>query len=440
MQIEALELIAYDLKHNWHPCSQMKDYENFKPLVIKQASGSYIELTDGRKIIDAISSWWCKSLGHQHPRLKQALLQQIERFEHVIFTNTTYDTIIALSKKLSGLTSSLNKVFYAGDGSCAVEIAMKMSVHARQIQGEDKKTKFIALENGYHGETLGALSVSDVGIYREPYRDILLDCTFLSPLPYVHNLNDPLWSDCGEYWPSIEKMLTPLAETTTAIILEPVLQGAGGMKIYSKDFLNRLRAWTYDHNIHLIADEIMTGFARTGKMLACEHANIEPDFLCLSKGLTSGWLPLSAVLTREDIYQLFYDDYAKGKSFLHSHTYTGNALAASIALEVLNIFEEENILGYVNRLEKKMLAGMQRVKDVTNKVTNIRNIGGMVAGDLICDPNRRVGFDVFQEACRLGAFLRPLGNTIYWMPPLNTNEEIIDDLTQVTINSILKAC
>jgi adenosylmethionine-8-amino-7-oxononanoate aminotransferase len=430
------ELISQDLKHNWHPCSQMKDYEDFKPLVVSRASGSYIELADGRKIIDAISSWWCKSLGHQHPRLKQALLRQIERFEHVIFANTTHDVIVSLSHKLASLLPSLNKIFYAGDGSCAVEIAMKMSVHARQIQGDVKKTKFIALENGYHGETVGALSVSDLGIYRDPYRSMLFETNFLSSLPYVVNVDDPLWSDCSDHWNIIEKTLAPLAETTTAIIVEPILQGAGGMKLYSQDFLRRLRAWTREHNVHLIADEIMTGVGRTGKMLACEHANIEPDFLCLSKGLTSGWMPFSAVLTSENMYQLFYDDYEKGKSFLHSHTFTGNALAASVALEVLTIFEEENILGQVQQLEKNLIIGMQKVREETNKITNIRNIGGMIAADLICDPNRRLGFEIFQEACRLGAFLRPLGNTIYWIPPLNTEGETIQHLARVTIESI----
>ena len=294
---------------------------------------SHLHLHDGRKIIDAISSWWCKSLGHQHPRLKRALLAQVEKFEHVILANTTNETIVHLTEKLAQLMPSLNKVMYASDGSCAVEMAMKMSLHARQIEGKHQRKLFIALENGYHGETAGALSVSDLGLYRAPYQDMLFDTKLILSLPYVTGAHDPLWSDCESHWEKIENQLKPFAESATAVILEPIMQGAAGMKIYSQDFLKRLRHWTHEHGIHLIADEIMTGIGRTGKMLACEHANIEPDFICLSKGLTSGWLPLSAMLTRSAIYDLFYDDYASGKSFLHSHTHSGNVLAASVAIE-----------------------------------------------------------------------------------------------------------
>jgi adenosylmethionine-8-amino-7-oxononanoate aminotransferase len=273
-------MISQDLDHIWYPCSQMKDYEKFSPLHVSRAKGSYIELSDGKKIIDAISSWWCKSLGHQHPRLKKALLTQLEAFEHVILANTTNQTIINLSKKLAGLTPDLNKIFYAGDGSCAVEIALKMSLHTRHLQGKTKKTTFISLENSYHGETLGALSVSDVGLYRNPYKALLFDTTFIASIPYVSGIQDPLWSDCTSYWQDIEKNLEKYCETTCAFIIEPIVQGAGGMKIYSQDFLKKLRQWTYHHDIHLIADECMTGIGRTGKMLACEHAGITPDFLC----------------------------------------------------------------------------------------------------------------------------------------------------------------
>lgn len=426
-------LIQQDLKHIWHPCSQMKDYEAFKPLVVSRARGSYIELTDGRKIIDAISSWWCKSLGHNHPRLKQVLLEQIERFEHVIFANTTHETIVQLSETLSNLMPSLNKVFYAGDGSCAVEVAMKMSLHARQIQGETNKTKFIALENGYHGETVGALSVSDVGIFRAPYQSLLLDVDFVSFIPYVPNRYHPDWFDCSDQWKIIEDQLAPLAKTATALILEPIVQGAGGMKIYSQDFLTRLRKWTEKNNIHLIADEIMTGLGRTGKWLACQHAGIEPDFLCLSKGLTSGWMPFSAVLTRDSIYELFYDDYKTGKAFLHSHTFSGNALGASIALEVLKMMEEEKLCDRANEIEKIMVEGMTEISDATKKLTNIRSMGAIVAADLIeSDTNRRLGFEVFQKAVALGALLRPLGNTIYWLPPLNIPFETLNELKNIT--------
>ena len=338
----SMDLQSRDIRHVWHPCTQMKDHETFKLLEIIGARGCYLELRDGRRIIDAISSWWCKSLGHAHPRLKRAMLNQIEKFEHVILANTTNETIVTLSEKLSRLSPALNKVFYASDGSCAVEIAMKMSLHARHNQHDHQRQLFVALENAYHGETMGALSVSDVGLYRKPYLSSLLDVTFIHSVPYVTGESDPLWGDCELGWRHIEKQLTPISHKITAIIVEPIVQGAGGMKIYSQDFLRRLRVWTAQHDVHLIADEIMTGIGRTGKMLACEHADIEPDFICLSKGLTSGWLPFSAVLTSDEIYQLFYADSEAGKSFLHSHTYSGNVLAASIAGEVLTIMEEND--------------------------------------------------------------------------------------------------
>ncbi|MFZ2314398.1 MAG: adenosylmethionine--8-amino-7-oxononanoate transaminase [Gammaproteobacteria bacterium] len=435
------QLIAKDLKHNWHPCSQMKDYENFPPMIVEKAYGSYIELANGKKIIDAISSWWCKSLGHNHPRLKKALLNQVERFEHVIFANTTNDIMASLSERLSALTKTLNKVFYAGDGSSIVEAAMKMSLHSRMINGQVNKNKFIALKNSYHGETAGALSVSDVGIYKKPYLSMTFDTYFIDNIPYVNNRQDPLWNNCESEWKIIEKTLEEYAETTTAIIIEPIVQGAGGMKIYAQDFIKRLRQWTHKNNVHLIADEIMTGFGRTGQMFAYQHANIEPDFLCLAKGLTGGWMPFSAVLTTNDIYQTFYDDYDTGKAFLHSHTFSGHALAGSIALEVLNIFEELDICQQVKTLETEMVAAMHRIADHTGKLSNIRHIGGIVAADLIPDPiTPRLGFDVYKKAVEFGALLRPLGNTIYWLPPLNIEMGTLKELESITQKAILTVC
>lgn len=431
-------LITRDLKHLWHPCSQMKDYENFLPLIIRKAQGPYLELEDGCQLIDAISSWWCKSLGHNHPFLKKALLAQIEKFEHVILANTTHETIVHLSEQLSRLTQTLDKVFYAGDGSCAVEIAMKMSLHARKILGEKNRTHFIALSNSYHGETVGALSMSDLGLYRAPYQSLCFDVDFIQNIPYVSGTQDPLWKDCSEHWLLIEKQLAPLASKTTALFVEPIVQGAGGMLIYSQDLLCRLRKWCDAHNIHLIADEIMTGIGRTGKMLACEHANIEPDFVCLSKGLTSGWLPLSAVLTSEKIYQLFYDDYSTGKAFLHSHTYTGNALAVSVASACLQFMEEQKICDQVQKRFSFMQKLMEKTAEKTGRLKNIRGIGGIVAADLVVkNTELRCGYAVYQEAVKRGALLRPLGNTIYWLPPLNIEESVLYDLQRITEEAIL---
>jgi len=430
-------LLEKDLQHIWHPCSQMKDYETFQPIPIHKAKGSYLYTEDDKPIIDAISSWWCKSLGHNHPALKQALLEQIEKFEHVILANTTNETIVELSELLAGLLPGLSKSLFASDGSCAVEMALKMSLHSRQITGEPQRSKFISLSNSYHGETAGAMSVSDLGIYKAPYSHMLFDAHFITDIPYVRGINDPLWSDCSSVWPAIEQQLLAVANQATAIIVEPIVQAAAGMKCYSQDFLKRLAQFAKKHNIHLIADEIMTGFGRTGKMLACEHANIIPDFLCIAKGLTSGWLPLSCLVTTDKIYDLFYDHYGTGKDFLHSHTQTGNALAASVAIATIKILKEERIPARAEILHETMRANLQHIADKTGKLTNIRGIGAIVAADLICDDSQsRLGYQVYQQAVKRGALLRPLGNTIYWLPPLNISLDTLTELSQITLEAI----
>jgi len=422
-----MNTIDKSLKHIWYPAAKMEDYQIFQPQLIKKAYGSYIEMEDGRRVIDAISSWWCKSLGHCHPRLQDALTKQMHDFEHVMQPHMAHKAIADLSEKLAGLTQSLNKVFYASDGSTAVEIALKMSLHAQHNLGATRKTKFMSLSNGYHGETIATLSVSDIGKYNKPYKDLLFPSTFIPNLPYVSNKGEALWDNCPDHWKTIEALLEIQADELVAIIIEPIVQGAGGMKIYSQDFLGKLRAWTKKKNIYLIADEIMTGLGRTGKMLACQHAKIEPDFLCLSKGLTSGMLPLSACLTSQEIYDIFYG----ADPFLHSNTHYGNALAASIALEVLKIFEEEDIVNKVTQLN--MAPMMQQIANSTGLLTNIRSIGAIVAADLIGID----GFKLYQNAMNNGAILRPIGNCLYWLPPLNITQETLDELAEITRASLL---
>jgi adenosylmethionine-8-amino-7-oxononanoate aminotransferase len=432
------ESSSQEKSQTWHPCTQMKEQENHQPFRVKKAKGSYIELENGHNIIDAISSWWCKSLGHNDPRIKAALLEQLDDFEHVILANTTNRKIEQLTAKLSQLCPSLDKVFYAGDGACAIEVALKMSLLSRKIKGEPNRTQFISLQDGYHGDTSGAMSVSDCGLFTAPYTELMFNCEYIQNIPYVSGTNDPLWHDCGSAWAKIETQLEPLKHTANAIIFEPIVQGAGGMKIYSQDFLKRLAQWCKQNNVYLIADEIMTGIGRTGKMLGCHHANITPDFICLSKGLTSGWLPLSVVLTHDKIYQLFYDDYESGKSFLHSHTYSGNALAVSVALKTLEIMDEDQICDYVTHtLQPYLLSSLQQVADKTEMLTNIRGIGGIVAAEIIVTDNaKRYAPLITEKAGELGALLRPIGNTLYWLPPLNVALQTIDDLRDITIKSL----
>jgi len=438
-----MDLIQQDLRHIWHPCSQMKDYETFPPLQVEGAEGVYLQLADGRKLIDAISSWWCKSLGHGHPRIKAALKQQIDRFEHVILANTTNRNIVKLSSQLVELAGKNRKVSYASDGSCAVEMAVKMSLHSRKISGDMKRTQYMALQHGYHGETGLALALSDLGLYRNHYRELLIKPHFIQGIPYVSSCDDLSWSDASDCWPAIQAQLDPHAESLTAIIVEPILQGAGGMRVYSQDFLRRLQSWCRQHDVHVIADELMTGFGRTGTVLAGEHAALDADFICLGKGLTAGWLPLSAMLAKDEIYQLFYDDYDTGKAFMHSHTYTGNALAVAVALEVLDIMQDERIYPRVQALQPMLLRAFQEVAEKTKKLINIRSIGALVAADIRLEngatADSRLGYNVYQQAVKLGALLRPLGNTLYWLPPLTISEADIHQLRDITIKAIQAA-
>jgi adenosylmethionine-8-amino-7-oxononanoate aminotransferase len=418
----------------------MKDYASFPPLEVVGAEGSHLILKDGRKIIDAVSSWWCKSLGHGHPGLRDALIRQAGKFEHVISANTSTEVLVQLSEKLAELCPPLDKVFYGGDGSTAVEIALKLALHAQRVKGESHRTKFIALENGYHGESSLALAVSDLGLYREPYDSVLPEPSILLSLPYVSSSNDPLWSDCGEVWPVLEAQLQPWAGTAAALILEPVLQGAGGMKVYSPDLLRRLREWTRKHGVYLIADEILTGFWRTGEKLAVRHAGIAPDMLCLSKGLTGGWLPFSAVLIDPTIYDLFLSDYGQGRDFLHSNTYSGNALGAAVALEALRLYSEPEFPKTVSALSRKMATCWEQTVLATGAFENSRTLGTVVAADLKLPAElrgKRVGFQVYQEAMKQGALLRNLGNTVYWLPPLNSAPAVIEQLAEITAKSVL---
>ncbi|WP_131781638.1 adenosylmethionine--8-amino-7-oxononanoate transaminase [Legionella gresilensis] len=434
--VNTTKIINNDLNHIWHPCMQMKDFEQSAPVVVYSAQGSYLETNQGR-LIDGISSWWCKSLGHGHPAVINAIQKQLGTFEHVIAANTTHEALAEFGEKLAAITGNQH-LFFASDGSCAVEIALKLALHAQKILGKPQRQGFISLKNSYHGETIGALSVSDLGIYKEPYNNLGLSCYFLKEIPYVSGVEDPLWHNASSQWQSALTYLEQIKYETCAIIVEPILQGAGGMQCYSADFLKRLMSWAQSQGIYVIADEIMTGIGRTGNWLASEYTGMKPDLICLSKGLTSGSIPLSCVSIDHAIYELFYADYESGKSFLHSHTHSGNALAVSAALATIKTIEEEGLNQKATLLGQKMLKLFQEISDKTGKLSDIRSIGAMVAGDLEDQPNERVGFKFYQQALKHGAFLRPLGKTLYWLPPLNTDEKTIMHLAEITLNSIYK--
>lgn len=389
----------------WNPCGDCDDHE----FNVVGATGSYIELADGRKLFDATSSWWCKSLGHGHPRLKAALIKQLDQFEHVLLGRVQFDVITELSNRLCGLTDNMAKACFASDGSCAVEQAMKMSLQTRKLCGSDK-TQFASFKGDYHGDTLGALSVTD-GVFREEFDDVLMETHFISGLPYVAGRHDPLWHNCETEWQGIQKQLEPLQDKLTAFVLEPIVQGAAGMKIYSPDLLRRLRDWCNANDVHLIADEIMTGLYRTGTALAIDHAGIEADFMCLGKGLTSGMLPMSVTLVSEGIVDVFRNKHAH---FMHSHTFAGNALAAAVALEVLNIMSDKYIENRVAELEGQLFQMIANYAEQFN-AHNIRVLGGIAAMDFTSVNYAR---NFCAKMLRQNVLLRPLGKTVYWCPPL----------------------
>lgn len=442
------ELVKKDLEYIWHPCSQMKDYEELKPIIIKKGKGAYIYDLNDKRYLDCVSSWWCNLFGHSNERINNALKKQVDKLEHVIFANFSNLPAIELSERLIKLTGErLNKVFFCDNGSSAVEAAIKMSFHYNKQVGNEKKRRFIALEDAYHGETLGALSMGDLDIYSEVYKPLMIDvirvkapncyrCEFLK-------CRESCNCECFSY---MEEELYNNSDEISGVIIEPLVQAAAGMKIYPSLYLKKLREACDKYKVHFIADEIAVGFGRTGKMFATEHGGVCPDFMCLSKGLTGGYMPMALLLTGNKIYNCFYDDYNKHKAFMHSHTYCGNPLGASIAVEVLNIFKEENILEIVNQkgnlLKKKVNNALKHHKNVGE----IRSIGMINAIELVKDKdtkepfnsNLRIGYNIYKEALKNGLILRPLGNILYFNPPYIISEEDMDFMVKITKKCIEK--
>ncbi len=414
-----LELKNRDLDVLWHPCTQMKDHETLPLIPIKKAHGVYLEDFEGNSYIDAISSWWVNLFGHTNRYINDKIKEQLDTLEHVILAGFTHEQVVKLSERLVKLTpNGLEKCFYSDNGSSAVEVALKMSYHAHKNDGKNK-TIFVSLTNSYHGETIGALSVGDVELYKDTYAPLLLK-TLQTAVPKDMSIEAAHVAAI-----EFEALCKQRADEISAIILEPLIQGAGSMHMYHPEFLVHVRKICDKYDVHLIADEVMVGFGRTGELFACSHANITPDFLVLSKGLTGGYLPLSVVLTTNDIYAKFYCDYSEHKAFLHSHSYTGNALACAAANATLDIFEKDDVINRNKTLSKYMGAKLQKFLELEN-VASIRQTGMICAVDLKgYAPELRIGLSVYQHGLKNGVLLRPLGHVIYFMPPyIITNDEI----------------
>jgi adenosylmethionine---8-amino-7-oxononanoate aminotransferase len=442
-------LAARDLRVVWHPCTQMKDHEWLEMIPIERGEGVWLYGHDGRRYLDAISSWWVNLFGHANPRINAAIAAQLGRLEHVILAGFTHEPAVLLAERLTKLApAGLSRCFFADNGSSAIEVALKMSFHYWRNRGADRKRRFITLANSYHGETLGALAVGNVELYKEIYHPLLMDVvTAPTPDDYEREPGETA-EDCARR--AIEAMRALLdrqAPETCAVIVEPLVQCAAGMRMHSPLYLRLLRDLCDRYDVHLIADEIAVGFGRTGTMFACEQAGVAPDFLCLSKGITGGYLPLSVVLTGDAIYGAFYEEYSRLRAFMHSHSYSGNPLACTAALATLDIFATDDVLERNRTLARHMGHRACELLGDLPHVADVRQCGMIVAAEMARDGDRRTPFDwrerrglrVYRHGLEHEALLRPLGNVVYFMPPYVVTEEQIDTLVATARDAILAA-
>ena len=475
------KIVERSLASVWHPCTQMKHHEQIPLVPITRSEGVWLIDFEGRRYLDAVSSWWVNLFGHANPRINAALKDQIDQLEHVMLAGFTHEPVVQLSERLGKLTG-LGHAFYGSDGASAVEIALKMSFHYWRNAGKTGKKKFVSLEGSYHGETIGALSVTDVAIFRDAYGP-LLNNNLRVPFPanesgdqasagivaakilgsltsYGESFISPQWDvvrqahhernqkltvrpepvegfNQNTRWASLEKLLAERHDEIAAMILEPLVQGAAGMRMYHPDYLTCARVLCSKYGVHLIADEIMTGFGRTGTMFAYEQAGILPDFVCLSKGLTGGYLPLSCVLTTDAIFDEFYhDDITRG--FLHSHSYTGSALACRAALATLDIFESDDVV-LNNRDKARRFSAHAEAIRLHHAVENFRHLGMIWAFD-VKTAKPAFAREFFAASLQRGVLLRPIGNTVYFMPPYVIEESEFAWLVEQTIAVINEVC
>lgn len=437
--------IKKDLQYIWHPYTQMKDCETLPPVLIERAKGAKLYDDKGNFYYDTISSWWCNVHGHNHPKIKAAIKKQLNSLEHVLFASFTHKPAILLAEKLVSITpNNLTKVFFSDNGSTAVEAALKMSFQYWRNTGQNTRTKFVSLDLAYHGDTIGALSVGGDTVFNKAF-DALRFESFKVPSPYCYRCpmgkqRNSCNIDCIK---PLESTLKKHKNQIAAVILEPLLMGASGMIVYPVQYLKQAAELVKKYNVHLILDEVATGFGRTGKMFACQHTSVQPDFVCLAKGITSGTLPFAATLTTDKIYNAFYDDYEKYKTFYHGHTYTANPLGCAAALASLEIFEEQKTLEKVKTLIPVFHTGLEKFRPL-NFVGDVRYIGMVGAIELVRDKKtkelfdvkERIGQRIFQKGLKASLILRPLANVIYLFPPLCITESQLRDILKRTFRII----
>jgi adenosylmethionine-8-amino-7-oxononanoate aminotransferase len=427
--------VARSLKSVWHPCTQMQHHETVPLIPVSHGRGAWLYDHDGKRYLDAISSWWVNLFGHANPRINAELKDQLDKLEHAMLAGFTHEPVIRLSEQLSRMTGNvLGHAFYASDGASAVEIALKMSFHAWRNAGRVTKQEFVCLQGSYHGETIGALAVTDVALFKDAYGPLLRSARVVASPDARNALEGETAQDCARRAAAdVEALFAERADHIAAIIIEPLVQCATGMAMHDPLYLTLVRALCDRYQVHMIVDEIAVGCGRTGTFFACEQAAIWPDFLCLSKGISGGYLPLSLVLTRDEIYQAFYSaDVTRG--FLHSHSYTGNPLACRAALATLAIFDDDDVLNQ-NKVRAERLSAALAPLAADERVRNYRQRGMIWAFDAIePDPARAATFSrrFFSAALDNELLLRPIGKTVYLMPPYILGDDEIDLLAART--------
>jgi len=435
-----------DRKYIWHPFTQMHDWEMEDPLIIERASGCKLIDVDGNEYIDGVSSLWTNVHGHRKEKLDRAVKDQIDRVAHTTMLGLSSVPAIRLAKKLVEITPpGLSKVFYSDNGSTSVEIALKMAFqYHQQTNGNGAKKRFISFRNAYHGDTIGSVSVGGIDIFHEKYSPLLFDA-YKAESPYCYRCPFKLsYPDCGiECLKRLETLVRDHAHEVCALVIEPLVQGAAGMLIQPPGFLKKVRELCTEYDILMIADEVAVGFGKTGRMFACEHENVSPDLMALSKGISGGYLPLAATLATEKIYEGFLGRYEDFKTFFHGHTYTGNPLACAAGIANLEVFEEERVLEKLQDKIRLLADRLEGFKSLAH-VGDIRRKGIMVGIELVADtetradyaPELKVGHRVIMEARKHGIIIRPLGNIIVLMPPLGIPIEELDRLCGITFDSI----
>lgn len=440
---ESIETLrAWDKAHVWHPFTAQADWAGSDPLVIERGDGVYLYDTDGNRYLDGVASLWCNVHGHRHPRLDRALKQQIDHIAHSTLLGLSHPTAITLACRLvERAPAGLTRVFYSDDGATAVEVALKMAFQywRQKDRPELNRGLFVALGGAYHGDTLGDVSLGGVDRFHAMFAPLLFP-TLRAPMPHCYRC--PLGlarPECGiACLGELEKLLEAHPGEIAAVVVEPLVQAAAGMIVHPEGYLRELREITRRHDTLLIADEVAVGFGKTGRLFACEREGVAPDFLCLAKGLTGGYLPLAATLTTERVYSAFFGTSADGKTFYHGHTYGGNPLGAAVALANLDVFDEEQTL---EKLGPKVTLLEQRLREMSElpHVGDVRQCGLIAgielvedkAGKQAYDPSRQVGVQVCQKAREFGLLIRPLADTVVVMPPLSIREDELDEMLQV---------